>query len=221
MESRYSMRFGNVIFDLDGTLIDSARLTGAIIDEMLAARGAQARADRNLIRQMDAVGGPAMIAAVLGPYCTDAAKDIETFRTLHRAIDVPTDLLFPGVREALATLEAGGIGLAICSNKPQDLCEKILGELGLARHFAVIVGSASGRARKPAPDAALLALGAMGGSGNDTLYCGDSAIDLGTAKAAGLPVALVEWGYGTAEALTIAPETAVFATMPALVGSIL
>ncbi|HSJ78787.1 MAG TPA: HAD family hydrolase, partial [Erythrobacter sp.] len=115
-----------------------------------------------------------------------------------------------------AALDAAGVGLAICSNKPQFLCEKILGDLALARHFRAIIGSALDRARKPAPDCAVLALAALGGSSADTLYCGDSAIDVATARAVGLPIALVAWGYGTAEALAEEPDTPVFASISAI-----
>lgn len=209
--------YRNIIFDLDGTLIDSARLTGAIIDQMLVARGIEARADRDLIRRMDAVGGEAMIAAVLGPHSSDPAAEIAEFRALHREIIVPADLPFPGVTETLARLAAQGVGLAICSNKPQDLCEKILSELGLAHLFAAIVGSTPDRLRKPAPEAAKLALAGLGSTPADTLYCGDSTIDLATAQAAGLAVTLVEWGYGTAEAFKADPGTPIVKTMSALV----
>jgi phosphoglycolate phosphatase len=74
------MVYHNIIFDLDGTLIDSARLTAAIIDRMLAERGATQQADRDLIRKMDAVGGQAMIAAALGTHSIDPAREIEEFR---------------------------------------------------------------------------------------------------------------------------------------------
>lgn len=211
----------NIIFDLDGTLIDSARLTGAIVDRMLAERGAAARADRALIRRMDAVGGTAMIAAALGAHSIDPAREIEEFREIHRTIAIPADLPFPGVPEALAALEAAGIGMAICSNKPQFLCDRILGELGLARHLRAIVGSAPERPRKPDPHSAILALEGIGGSRTDTLYCGDSAIDCATARAAGLKAALVAWGYGTAEALALEPRTLVFETMAALHDAVL
>lgn len=210
------MRILNLIFDLDGTLIDSARLTGSIIDQMLAARGVPARADRAVIRRMDAVGGEAMIAAALGEHSANPAREIEEFRAIHRSITVPADLPFPGVRAALDQLRAAGIGMAICSNKPQFLCERILGELGLAQHFAAIIGSAPDRPRKPDPKSARLALDAVGGTPGDTLYCGDSGIDLATARAAGLRAALVAWGYGTAEALTLAPQTPVLHSMSAI-----
>lgn len=214
------MHIKNIIFDLDGTLIDSARLTGAIIDQMLAARGVKTHADRDLIRRMDAVGGEAMIAAVLGPHSVNPVAEITEFRVLHRKTVVPQDLPFPGVAATLAQLAAQGIGLAICSNKPQDLCEKILGEIGLAHYFAAIVGSTPSRPRKPSPDAALLALEGMGGLPENTLYCGDSAIDVATARAAGLAVTLVTWGYGTAEALLLEPDLSVLRTMSALTGGL-
>ncbi len=206
----------NIIFDLDGTLIDSARLTAAILDRMLAERGVPTGADRALIRRMDAVGGEAMIAAVLGVHSFHSSRELDEFRSIHRTIAVPEDLPFPGVRETLAALHAAGIGLAICSNKPQFLCEKILGDLGLTQHFRAIVGSAPDRPRKPAPDCAELALAALAGNVTDTLYCGDSTIDIATARAVGLPVALVAWGYGTAEALAEEPETAIFESMSAI-----
>lgn len=212
--------FRNIVFDLDGTLIDSARLTGAIIDRMLENRGAGTTADRALIREMDAIGGAAMIAAVMGSHCADPQADIEEFRTIHRTIEIPADLAFPGVADALGALRRAGIGMAICSNKPQVLCEKILGDLGLADHFSAIVGSAPDRARKPAPESALLALASLEGDAAQTLYCGDSAIDIATARAAGMPCVLVEWGYGTAAALEVEPETPLIGAMSALSGAI-
>ncbi|OYU74126.1 MAG: hypothetical protein CFE32_18780, partial [Alphaproteobacteria bacterium PA3] len=89
------MAYQNIIFDLDGTLIDSARITGTSLDRMLADRGVAEAADRAVIKAMDAVGGAAMIAAVLGQHTTDPAADLEEFRTIHRTIAVPGDLAFP------------------------------------------------------------------------------------------------------------------------------
>lgn len=215
------MLFCNIIFDLDGTLIDSARLTGAITDQMLRMRGAAHAADHALIREMDAVGGAAMIAAVLGEFSVDPVAEIDEFRAIHRTIAIPGDLAFPGVAETLERLRDAGIGLAICSNKPQMLCDRILGELGLAGHFGAIVGSAPDRPRKPAPEAARLALEGLGARAQETLYCGDSAIDVATAHAAGMPVVLVRWGYGTAAALADDAQIPVIETMSDLGGAIM
>lgn len=207
------MTFHNIIFDLDGTLIDSARITGLILDQMLAERGVGEPADREAIKAMDAVGGTAMIAAVLGMHTTDPAADLEEFRRRHRLVEVPSDVLFPGVAGAIGALSARGIGMAICSNKPQGLCEKILGDLGIADHFAAIVGSTADRPRKPDPASALLALGAVGGRVEATLFCGDSAIDVETAAAAGITACLVGWGYGTAHARALHPDLPVMHDM--------
>jgi phosphoglycolate phosphatase len=205
------MAYQYIIFDLDGTLIDSARITGAILDQMLADRGVGESADRALIKAMDAVGGTAMIAAVLGVHTDDPVADLEEFRRRHRLIAVPRDVLFPGVEEALGELAARGVGMAICSNKPQALCEKILRDLGIDRQFAGIFGSAPDRPRKPDPASALLALNALGGTADTTLFCGDSVIDIATAEAAGLTPCLVAWGYGTAHARTLYPRLPVLA----------
>lgn len=199
------MAYQNIIFDLDGTLIDSARITGLILDQMLTERGVGEPADLEVIKAMDAVGGTAMIAAVLGPHTTDPAADLEEFRARHRRIEVPRDVLFPGVAAALGELSARGVGMAICSNKPQVLCEKILGDLGIASRFAGIFGSAPDRPRKPDPAAALLALGALSGGAEVALFCGDSVIDVETAAAAGVAACLVSWGYGTAHARQMHP----------------
>lgn len=203
----------NIIFDLDGTLIDSARITGQIIDAMLAERGVSTAADRDVIKAMDAVGGVAMIAAVMGAHSSDPAADLEEFRRRHGVVDVPHDVLFPGVATVIAELSARGVGLAICSNKPQVLCDKILGDLGIDTHFAIIVGSTPDRPRKPDPASALLALNALGGDPKTALFCGDSLIDVETARSAGIAPCLVRWGYGTAHARSLYPSLPVLDEM--------
>lgn len=207
------MTYEHVIFDLDGTLIDSAQITGRIIDQMLAERGVRASADREVIKAMDAIGGEAMIAAVMGSHSSDPRADIEEFRERHRVVTICPDVLFPGVAAALAALRTKGISLAICSNKPQFLCEKILSDLRIDHHFTAIVGSTPDRPRKPDPATARLALRGLSAKPETTLYCGDSLIDIATAQAANIDVCLVSWGYGTPDARLIHPEILVLQSM--------
>ena len=207
----------HILFDLDGTLVDSVRITCAVIDAMLAARGITFRADPAMARAMDAIGGEAMIAAVMGPHCRDPKQEIAEFRARHAVTATPADLAFPGVSDALAALASDGVAMAICSNKPQHLCEKILADLDLARHFASIVGARPDLPRKPAPDGAQLALAALGADPATTLYVGDSPVDVATARAAGLPVALVDWGYGFAAARTAVPDARVLHSLAQLI----
>lgn len=196
----------HILFDLDGTLVDSVRITCATIDAMLADRGVAFRADPATARAMDAIGGEAMIAAVMGGHCRDPKAEIAEFRARHAVMATPPDLAFPGVDAALAALAAAGIGMAICSNKPQMLCEKILMDLGLAGHFTAIVGARPDLPRKPAPAGARLALAALAADPARTLYVGDSPVDVATAGAAGLAIALVAWGYGVDAARLAAPQ---------------
>ncbi|MEY4850456.1 MAG: hypothetical protein RLZZ331_1460 [Pseudomonadota bacterium] len=206
----------HILFDLDGTLVDSVRITCTVIDDMLAARGITFRADPAVARAMDAIGGEAMIADVMGPHCRDPKQEIAEFRVRHAVVATPADLAFPGVSDALAALAAGGVAMAICSNKPQHLCEKILADLDLAGHFAAIVGARPDLPRKPAPDGARLALAALGADPAVTLYVGDSPVDVATARAAGLPLALVDWGYGFDAARTTAPNARVLHSLAQL-----
>ena len=203
----------HILFDLDGTLVDSVRITCAIIDAMLAARGIISPSDPVVARAMDAIGGESMIAAVMGPHCREPKLEIAEFRARHAVADTPADLAFPGVAAALAALAAAGVEMAICSNKPQHLCERILADLDLARHFTAIVGARADLPRKPAPDGARLALTADPAA---TLYVGDSPVDVATARAAGMPLALVNWGYGFAEAHAAAPDAPVLHSLAQL-----
>jgi len=206
----------HMIFDLDGTLVDSVRITCGVINAMLTDRGIAFSADPAVARAMDAIGGEAMIAAVMGPHCQDPKQEIVEFRTRHAVAATPADLAFPGVAAALAALAAAGIGMAICSNKPQHLCDKILADLGLARHFTAIIGARPDLPRKPAPDGARLALAALGADPAATLYIGDSPVDVATARAAEMPLALVDWGYGFADARMAAPDARVLHSLAQL-----
>lgn len=195
----------HILFDLDGTLVDSVRITCAILDAMLADRGSDGRVDPAQARALDAVGGTAMIKAMLGAYGRDVEADLAEFRARYAVAPTPRDLAFPGVAAVLANLAGRGTRLGICSNKPQNLCEKILTDLDLARHFTTIVGARPDLPRKPAPDGARLAMRQMDADPAACLYVGDSEVDVQTAAAAGLPLVLVGWGYGLAAARAAAP----------------
>lgn len=208
----------HILFDLDGTLVDSVRITCAIIDAMLADRGIDHRADPAVARAMDAVGGAAMIRAVMGPHCRNADAELAEFRARHAEAATPPDLAFPGVASALARLAGQGVCMGICSNKPQPLCEKILVDLGFADHFSAIVGSRPDLPRKPAPNGARLALVQMRADPQACLYVGDSVVDVHTAAAAGLPLALVAWGYGIVAARAAAPQAVVLHQLADLAG---
>lgn len=190
-----SRRPKSLIIDLDGTLVDSAPLIAGIINQMLAERGVQRAVAATDARTFLTQGGSQLVAGLLGDDLVDLTRDLADFRTRYHALDTPADCLFPGVRDGLTALSDLGVSMAICSNKPQSLCDKIAVDLGIADHFAAIIGSRDDTPLKPAPDLALLALDALGTTAAECLYVGDSGVDRRTAANAGIGFLFVTYGY--------------------------
>ena len=184
-----------IIFDLDGTLIDSAPLCAEILTEMLAERGCDRVVAATDTRSYLTKGGSQLVTALLGSDGDETPDDLAAFRDRYAARPTPADCLFPGVRDGLGTLSRSGVRMAICSNKPQHLCDKIVADLSLASFFEVVVGSVPGQTPKPAPDLARLALEKLEVGPADCLYVGDSEVDRQTAAAAGIPFLFVAYGY--------------------------
>jgi phosphoglycolate phosphatase len=186
----------HAVFDLDGTLVDSVPIIARILSEMLAERGSKLRATHDTVRPHATAGGLAMVRAILGEVCGDEAAALTEFRRRYATSPTPKDSLYPGVREGLDRLSRGGATLAVWSNKPQYLCEKVLVELGLAESFAAIVGTSAEIPLKPDPKGLDLVLTQAGGSRSSACYIGDSEIDYLAAKRAGVPCVIVSYGYG-------------------------
>lgn len=184
-----------LIIDLDGTLVDSAPLIAGIVNQMLADRGTDRRVTASDARAYLTQGGAQLVAALLGPDLSDLDTDLADFRTRYGASETPVDCLFPGVREGLAALSDLGVQMAICSNKPQPLCDKIVADLDLGRHFEAVVGSSDNLPLKPAPDLAHRALAQFGRTAEHCLYVGDSDVDRRTAANAGIGFLFVTYGY--------------------------
>jgi phosphoglycolate phosphatase len=189
---------GCAVFDLDGTLIDSVPLCADILNAMLADRGLTQRLSWADVRPHAAAGGAAMIGALLGGRCGPPDAALGEFRERYASLPTPADCLYPGVREALAALRRGGVGLALVSNKAQPLCEKVLDDLELTPMFAAVVGSGPAVPLKPNPAGFALALARVGGTRERCCYVGDSGVDYALAQTAGVPLVMVSWGYGEA-----------------------
>jgi phosphoglycolate phosphatase len=187
----------NIVFDLDGTLIDSAPVFVEILNAMLEERGSSRRVGVPDIRPFSSLGGPALVSGVLAQECGDLRQETDDFRARYRLYPTPVDSLYEGVAEGLRELSAHGFQLAICSNKPQQLCEKVIADLHLGPYFPVIVGSSPDRMAKPAPDLMELVMAQLGTTVHECLYVGDSEIDRALAKATGIRFAFVTYGYAT------------------------
>lgn len=183
-----------VIFDLDGTLVDSARGITRALNIILTLRNG-AEINPATTHAWISLGAEDLVRNALGAHAREAAADLAEFRSIY--FDVPHDEadLYPGARACLATLQGEGVRLGVCTNKPQHLAERVLEQTGLRSFFQSIVGARPGLLAKPAPEGARLTLKEIGAGAGSAVYVGDSEVDAATALASGLPFVFARFGY--------------------------
>jgi phosphoglycolate phosphatase len=208
----------HIIFDLDGTLVDSSAVCVKILSDMLADRGSDAVINPVVAPAFMSRGGLDMVAGLLGDACTDPAADLAEFRARYQQHTTPPETVFPGVSEGLSRLKAAGYVLSICSNKPQVLCDKVLADTNLADHFEIVVGGRVGLKPKPAPDLLDVVLAELGAAPEECLYVGDSELDHAIARNRAVPFHFVSYGYAAES--WVPEECATHACFPSLIDTI-
>ncbi len=193
-----------VLFDLDGTLVDSAPDLRLVLERLLGEEELPAP-DLAAVRNMIGEGARvlverALVAAGVAPDETYTARLHSRFLDLYAAQPCRDTVLFDGARGVLDWLRAGGTALGLCTNKPQRPTELLLDALGLREAFGAVIGGDALPWRKPDPRHALAALERLGAVPGRAVLVGDSRIDVATARAAGLPCVLVSFGYSDAPA---------------------
>lgn len=188
-----------LIFDLDGTLVDSCAICVEILQEMLSERGVDLSIEPVAARPWMSVGGPRMVAALLGAACGNPDDEIADFRARYARKKTGLDSLFPQVESGLRELHGAGYTLAICSNKPQTLVDKVLDDTALSELFACVVGGRPGVPAKPAPDLLEAVLDDLRVGANECLFIGDSEIDHEIADYFEIPFLFMTHGYAAPE----------------------
>jgi phosphoglycolate phosphatase len=186
-----------VVFDLDGTLIDSAPDMHRAVNLMLDDLGC-APLTLPDIRSMVGDGASALIARALAArqcVSADPAKALSDFLAHYEADPTHVTRTFAGVAETLERLRSIGLTLAVCTNKPSRLTGMILERLGIDHYFARVVAGDSMPFRKPDPRALMEVVDGFGTAKEATLMVGDSEVDAATAHAASVPFALMTYGY--------------------------
>lgn len=211
---------GTVIFDLDGTLVDSAPDLADTLDLVMAERGL-APFGLEGTRALIGHGIPALVRGAfarrgLAPGGAELDAATARFLEIYMGRLSARTRPYPGAAEAVARLAAAGWRLAVATNKREAAARAILGDLGLLPAFAVVAGPDTFGAAKPDP---AHLLGCLPQGGGPAVAVGDSAVDVAAARAAGLPVVAVAWGYagGPAEALGADALARNFEEVPALV----
>jgi len=193
-------RVDAVVYDLDGTLIDSRDDLADSVNAMLGRLGLPER-EPGVISGFIGEGAERLIRRSLGPSHEGRYPEAAPiWLAEYKKRLLARTRLYPGVDELLRAPPASR---AVLTNKPGDFAREILRGLGVAGAFGAVIGGDEAP-RKPAPDGLLRICAALGVAPERTLFVGDSAVDLATARAAGVRVCAVTWGFGERAALASA-----------------
>jgi phosphoglycolate phosphatase len=216
-----------IVFDLDGTLVDTAPdLIGSL--NVLFARQRLAPITLNEGRGMIGGGVRRLIErglAMQGRTFTAAQVDaLFTDYVAHYAENIADNSRpFPGVEAALDALAARGCRFAVCTNKIAWLAVRLLDRLSLSQRFVAICGRDTFGIEKPDPEILRRTIAAAGGDLADSIMVGDSGTDIATARAAGIPVVAVDFGYTEVPVAEFDPNRIIshFDALPEAVGALM
>ncbi|MDH3661903.1 MAG: phosphoglycolate phosphatase [Alphaproteobacteria bacterium] len=216
-------RFDAVVFDLDGTLVDTAPDILSYLNEMLAELGRpgldleRARpmigdgVRRLLIRGLEASGGV--------PDGLDIDRLFDRYLERYSAEPARSSRPYPGMVDSLSALTGAGLRLGVCTNKPQLPTDRLLNALDLDRHFGAVLGGDALPTKKPDPAHLLAVLERLNVDPVRAALIGDSVTDLKTARAAGTRCMLVSFGYTAVPARDLGADVVIDAAqhlIPAL-----
>jgi phosphoglycolate phosphatase len=186
-----------LIFDLDGTLIDSKRDLIHSVNAMLGEMG-RARLDEETISGYIGHGAPLLVSRALGSTAKEdeLRRALQFFLAYYEEHKMDSTCAYPGIPDALAALSRKKVPMAVLTNKPVKISVRILESLGLASYFRVIYGGNSFETKKPDPFGANKILTEFGAQPRETMIVGDSEVDVQTARNAGTIAAAVNYGFG-------------------------
>ena len=195
------MRYCLALFDMDGTVLDTLQDLTDATNAVLRLHGFPTHS-KEAVRGFVGNGALRLIQSAV-PAGTDESK-IHTvlgdFKVYYGQHSADATKPYEGVLEMLRTLRAAGVKTAVVSNKP-DFAVKALAEQYFPGLFDMAVGDREGVRKKPAPDSVLELMRALGGTPSQSVYIGDSDVDVQTAKNAGVDGIFVSWGFRSVECL--------------------
>lgn len=186
------------LFDIDGTLLDSAQDICGAVQQVLAGTGDSREFSFPYLKSFIGLHLIDQFSEIFPDYTPEQIDDlVEQYRTCYRARGHTQTRIFPGVAEALASL---GGRKSTATTKGSPTTRAVLEQFGLLRFFDHVQGT-DGFPCKPAPDVIFAALNALGARAEDCLFVGDSAADMEAGRRAGVKTCAVRYGYGDPEVL--------------------
>ena len=199
-----------IVYDLDGTLVDTAEDLVATLNWLLAREGLQALPIESAGSLLGA-GARALIKR--GFAASGRSLDAQTIETLfadylkyYNAHIADRSRLYPGVDRALAAFAHAGWRQAVCTNKVESSAKLLITKLGIAERFAFVCGQDTFGVGKPDPKPLLGTISASGGARERAIMVGDSGADIETGRAAGVPVIAVDFGYADVPVKELGPD---------------
>lgn len=215
-----------LVFDLDGTLVDTAPDLANTLNVILTQEGFEP-VHYDQARMMIGVGARAMLERALKAQQADVTslkldRMFDDFIDYYVAHIADASQPFPGLIPALDRLAASGFSFAVCTNKLEGPSRLLLDALDLTRRFAFVAGPDTFGVKKPDPAVLRLTIERAGGSTQDAIMIGDSATDIDTARAAGIPVIAVDFGYTDIPVTKLNPTRVIshFDALPAAVAEV-
>ncbi len=197
------LSYSALVFDLDGTLVDSSRDLAAAVNNLLGEEGLAPLALPQVLT-MIGDGAASLVARAFARYDRDAPTDgLERYRAHYRRNCLDRTWMYPGIRQLLECLgdRRPRPAMAVATNKPQEFAERLVESLGLAPFFDAVVGPEVVTRRKPAPDHVLETLERLGHEPCDAVMIGDSHTDILSGKRAGAVSIAVLWGVRSRDQL--------------------
>jgi phosphoglycolate phosphatase len=197
-----------LVFDLDGTLVDSVPDLRAALNEMLRERGRRPLSPAE-VKPMVGDGAPALVLRALAASGADpatAATALPRFLEIYEANAADLTRTYPGVPETLTALRRRGYRTAICTNKPQRATLAVLQGLDLLPLFDGIAGGDRFQVRKPDPGHLAGLIAELGAGPGESAMIGDNENDAAVARAVGMPLVLMRYGYARVDPESLAAD---------------
>jgi phosphoglycolate phosphatase len=212
------MKWAALLFDLDGTLVDSVPDLAGAVNTLLAEHRLAPLAESEIAAMVGDGVAKLVERALQARDAADIALGpaVQRYVALYEANATTLTRPYPGVPDVLADLARAGARLAVCTNKPEHATRAVLDGLGLAGFFPVVLGSDSLAARKPDPAPLLAALDRLGAAAAESAMIGDHRNDVLAARAAGTSAIFARYGYGLATLGELTPDAMIdaFAELP-------